>query len=687
VATASAVSSLNRLLRHTDVIVAIGVMVIVGMLVMPLPEWLLDTGFVVCIGGSVIIALMAAAVTEPLQFASFPSLLLISTLLRLALSIAATKLILSTASAGRVIETFGNFLVGGDMVVGLVAFLILVIVQFVVITNGAGRVAEVVARFTLDAMPGKQMSIDADLNAGLIDEEEAKQRRLQIKQEADFYGAMDGASKFVKGDAIAAILIMVVNIVGGFGVGFARGEADVQTVLRTYTLLTVGEGLVVQIPALLVSTAAGLMVTRSGATEPLGKAMIGQIVAQPRALAAAAGALALMALVPGFPKLPFLFVAAALGILAYTAHPRTRKKPTKPDETATKPAPQGPEAMMPLITVDPIELELGYAVTRLADPREHGDLADRVAAIRRQIAGELGFIMPSVRIRDNIQLGPNEYQIKVRGERVAAAKAYANSLLAIESGLVSGEVPGERTTEPVFGLAARWIDPKERGAAERNGFTIIDPGAMIATHLTEVVKTHAWELLTRQDVQTLVDHVRQQNAAVVEELIPDALGLGDVQKVLEHLLRERVPIRDMVTILETLADYGGRIKDTEQLGELVRAAVCRSITRLYEDEKGVIHVITLEPGLEGDLKESLQQTPFGSTLALEPDKAGRLLKSVEHEAQRAAAAGHTPVVLCSSPVRLALRRLIERSIPSMAVVAYNEIVPRSEVNPLGKIAA
>jgi flagellar biosynthesis protein FlhA len=603
-------TGIAALLRYTDVLVAIGVMIIVGMLIVPLPEWLLDCGFIVSIAGSVIIALMAASVTDPLKFASFPSLLLITTLLRLALGVAATKLILGSASAGSVINTFGNFIVSGDMVVGIVAFLILVIVQFVVITNGAGRVAEVVARFTLDAMPGKQMSIDADLNAGLIDEAQAKARRQQIKQEADFYGAMDGASKFVKGDAVASILIMVVNIVGGFAVGFMRGGSDVNTILRTYTLLTIGEGLVAQIPALLVSTAAGLMVTRSGSNEALGSALISQITGQPRSLMTAAGALAVLALVPGFPKIPFFIVAGSMAAVARWAQRAPKQAPAQEaaDQVKAKASPTGPEAMMPLITVDPIELELGYAVTRLGDPREHGDLADRVAAIRKQIAAELGFIMPAVRIRDNIQLRPNEYVIKVRGEKVAGGEAFPDSFLAIESGLVTQEVPGAHTVEPVFGLAGRWIDVQNREVAERSGYTVIEPSAMVATHLTEVVKNHANELLTRQDVQALVDHVKQQNAAAVEELIPDMLSLGDVQKVLAHLLRDRVPIRDLVTILETLADYGARVKDTDQLGELVRGAISRSITRLYTEPQGAMSVITLDPGLESTLKDSIQQT-------------------------------------------------------------------------------
>ncbi|GMV36029.1 MAG: flagellar biosynthesis protein FlhA [Fimbriimonadales bacterium] len=679
-------TGLNRLLRNTDVIVALGIMVVVGMLVLPLPEWLLDTGFVISLGSAVTIAIMSASVTDPLQFASFPSLLLMSTLLRLALSIAATKLILGSASAGRIIEAFGNFLVGGDMVVGLVAFVILVIVQFVVITNGAGRVAEVVARFTLDAMPGKQMSIDADLNAGLIDENEARERRRQVKQEADFYGAMDGASKFVKGDAIAAVLILIVNIVGGFGVGFLRGENDAMTILRTYTLLTVGEGLVAQIPALLVSTAAGLMVTRSGATDSLGTALFTQILAQPRSLMAATGALILLALVPGFPKVPFLAVALLTGTLAYWVRPQKQKVAPAPQQTQEK-APAGPEAMLSLVSVDPIELELGYAITRLADPREQGDLADRVSVIRRQIAAELGFVMPSVRIRDNIQLPPNDYVIRIRGERVAGGTAFANQVLAIESGGITGQIPGSPTTEPVFGLPARWIEPHQREQAERNGYTVVDPGAMIATHLTEVVKAHAGELLSRQDVQMLIDHVRRQTPAVVEELIPDVLSLGDVQKVFAHLLHERVPIRDTVTILETLADYGARIKDPEQLGELVRAALSRVITRLYQDERGTLHVITLDPQLEQMLKESVQQTTFGQMLALDPQVAESLLSHLEKQAENAAVQGTTPVLLCSSPIRLPLRRLVERSIPSLAVVAYNEIVPRTEVNPVGRIAA
>lgn len=685
--------ALNRILKHTDLLLGVGLMTIVAMLILPMPHWLLDSMLIVAIAGSVIILLASVNVDDPLKFSVFPSLLLISTLFRLALSIAATKLILGTGQAGHVIQTFGEFVMGGDFVVGFVAFLILVIVQFIVITNGAGRVSEVVARFTLDAMPGRQMAIDADLAAGMIDEETARERRRQVKQEADFYGAMDGASKFVKGDAIASILIIAVNILGGFAVGFMRGEGDAMQILRTYALLSVGEGLVSQIPALLISTSAGLLVTRAGQERSMGGEVVFQILAQPRAIGAAGGALMLFALVPGFPATLFLGFGGALLMLArfLTRNPEAVNKsmsPAKPVETAPEgpPVPAGPEAVMPLLSVDPLEIEIGYSLTRLADARAGGDIPERITTTRRQLALDLGFVMPSVRIRDSALLGPNEYVIKVRGEEVARATAEASLLLAIGDNPTQG-LMGLPTKEPVFGLEATWIETPMRETAERSGYTVVEPGAMIATHLAEVVKQHAAELLSRQDVFQLVENAKEINRTVVEELVPAVLQVGEVQKVLQHLLRERVPIRDMVTILETMADFATRTKDPDQLGELVRSAMARTITRQYIDGESRLNCITLEPALERELAEAVQQSAAGGTLALEPSLHAKIIEQIRAESERVMTQGLQPVLLCSTQIRLPLRRLVARYVPSLPVVAYNEVAAKAEVEFVGQIKA
>ncbi len=683
--------TLERFLKHTDILLAVGILAIVAMLILPIPHWFLDAMLVLSIASAVVIALIATNVSTPLQFSTFPSILLLTTLLRLALSIAATKLILGTASAGSVIQTFGQFVMGGDFVVGIVAFLILVIVQFVVITNGAGRVSEVVARFTLDAMPGKQMAIDADLNAGLITEPEARQRRQEIKQEADFYGAMDGASKFIKGDAIASILIIIVNIIGGVVIGFMKNQGSIMDILQTYALLSVGEGLVSQIPALLISTSAGLMVTRSGQESGMGTAVLTQIFGQPKAMLGAAIILAAMGLVPGFPTLIFFFFAA-IAFMVYRivdkGVPQTAKqKEQKAEEAKQVAAPSGPESVLPLLNVDPIELEIGYGLTRLADPRQGGDLTQRVTAVRRQLAMELGFVMPSVRIRDNMQLGANDYVVRIRGEEVARAQAFPDSCLAIEGGVVLNPIAGSQTKDPVFGIDALWIDANQREQAERSGYTVIEPNSMISTHLSEIVKAHSAELLSRQDVQSLMDNVKEHNAAVVEELVPARMSLGEVQKVLQHLLRERVPIRDMVTILETLADFAERIKEPDQLGEIVRASISRTITRQHMDDGGKMYCITVDPQLGKSLAEQLQQTPYGATLALDPESTERLVRSVAAETDRSTSLGHPAVVLTGNTIRLPLKRLLERHAVQTPVLAYNEVAASADVEFIGQVAA
>jgi flagellar biosynthesis protein FlhA len=687
--------ALQKILRHTDLLVGIGLLLVVAMLILPLPHWVLDTGLVVAIAMSVVILMASVNISDPLQFSVFPSLLLITTLFRLALSIAATKLILGTGQAGQVIATFGNFVMGGDFVVGFVTFLILMIVQFIVITNGAGRVAEVTARFTLDALPGKQMAIDADLAAGLIDEDGARDRRKQIKQEADFYGAMDGASKFVKGDAIASLLIIAINIIGGFAVGFFRGESDALTILRTYTLLSVGEGLVSQLPALLISTASGLMVTRSGQERSMGNEVIGQLFNQPKAIGVTGIALAAFAFVPGFPAT--IFLGAAIGcFLVYrllTKNPNMmmpggvdpKAKPEAAEGASKAPMPTGPEAVLPLLNVDPIEIEIGYGLTRLADPKAGGDLSERVTATRRQIALDLGFVMPTVRIRDSIHLGPHEYILKVRGEEVARALCIPDQHLAVSSGSVLYPVAGTATKDPVFGLDALWVEESQREAAERGGYTVIEPSAVISTHLAEVVKMYSAELLSRQDVQTLLDNAKSINQAVVDELVPNVLQIGDIQKVLQHLLRERVPIRDMVTILETMADFGTRVKDPDQLGELVRSSISRTITRQFVDAQNRLCCITLEPTLERSLAEQLTTTSYGCAIVLDPQTQKELVDRLRGEVDTAMARGYQAVLLCGTQLRLPLRRLVDKYLPGLNVLAYNEVAAQADVEFVGQV--
>lgn len=686
---------LQKILKQTDLVTGLGLLGVVAMLILPLPHAILDLGLVVAIASSVIIFLTSVNVSDPLQFSVFPSLLLITTLFRLALSIAATKLILGTGQAGHVIQTFGDVVMGGDFVVGFVAFVILVIVQFMVITHGSGRVSEVVARFTLDAMPGKQMAIDSDLAAGLIDENGARERRKKVKQEADFYGAMDGASKFVKGDAVASILIIVVNIIGGFVMGMLKGKGDVLTILHDYSLLSVGEGLVSQLPALLISTASGLMVTRAGQDRSMGGEVLSQLVHQPKALGVAGIALCFFGLVPGFPLTIFCGVGAGcIAMWRYlTKNPKAAETlsadqnaaPAKPAEAPKPPAPTGPEAVLPLLTVDPIEVEVGFGLTRLADPRSGGDMPERIAATRRQLATDMGFVMPTVRIRDSVHLQPNEYLLRIRGEEIVKAVCIPDNLLAVNSGAGIAGVPGMPARDPVFGLDALWIDPGMRELAERSGYTVIEPTAVITTHLAEMVKSHAAEILSRQDVNTLIENAKGVNGTVVNELVGNVLQVGDIQKVLQHLLRERIPIRDMVTILETMADFGGRVKEPEQLGELVRSAISRTITRQYVDSDGKLYCVTLEPTLERELMNDVTMTSVGSTLAMEPNAQKEFIDRLREQVDSATGQGFQPVVLCGTGLRLALRRLLERHLPQVNVLAYNEVSSQAAVEFVGQV--
>ena len=688
-ATTTPRTGLQRIFQNSDVVLAVAVIGIVAMMVIPMPPVMLDILLALNIATAVTIALVSLYIEKPLDFSVFPSLLLILTLFRLALNISSTRLILLEANAGNVINAFGNFVVGGNYVVGIVVFLILMAIQFIVITNGAGRVAEVGARFTLDAMPGKQMSIDADLNAGLINEDQARARRREVEHEADFYGAMDGASKFVKGDAIAGIIIVVVNIVGGFIIGMVQLDLSLMEALQTYTLLTVGDGLVSQIPALLISTATGIIVTRTTTDESMGSDLVTQITSKPRALMIVSAMLFGFALVPGLPKIPFVVMGIIVGGVAYSVRreQQTRTETEAIAEAAKQAAPAlaEPETVKELLQIDPLEVEIGYGLIPLVDAESSNSLLSRITMIRRQIALEMGFILPKIRIRDNLQLPPNVYAIKLRGAEVARGKLMPGQFLAMAAGPVTEDLPGIATTEPAFGLPAIWIDATRKERAETLGYTVVDPASVVATHLTEVIKTHAPEILTRQDTRDLLDNLKTTYPALIEDLVPNVLSLSDVQEVLKNLLRERVSIRDMVTILETISGLGHSVKDPDLLSEACRQALARSICTEHRTPDGAVHVLTLSPPVERMLSEAIGDLSQGFSLNLEPRLARQLLEIAAGQMERLAAKGFAPVVLCSASVRLAFKRLTERALPNLTVLSYSEIAPGVDVHAEGMI--
>ena len=676
-----------KLNQFSDIILALGVVTIVIMMIIPLPPFLLDLLLALNITLSLTIVMIAIYNIEPLQFSVFPSLLLVTTLFRLALNVSSTRLILLHGYAGEVIMAFGTFVVGGNAVVGFIVFIILVLIQFIVITKGAERVAEVAARFTLDAMPGKQMAIDADLNAGLINDTEARTRRRNIQREADFYGAMDGASKFVKGDAIAAIVIIVVNILGGFVIGMVQRDMSVLQALQTYTLLTVGEGLVNQIPALLVSTATGLVVTRAASENNLGHDIAAQLLAYPRVFYLVASVLSLLAAVPGLPGTPFISIAmmiAGLGfILQKTAKTAQETAETQQEEKELEEV-RKPENIVSLLQVDPIELEIGYSLIPLVDVAQGGNLLDRVVMIRRQCALEMGIVVPTIRIRDNIQLKPNAYVIKIKGIEVAKGELLLDHFLAMNPGAVTEEIPGEETMEPAFGLPALWIHEAYRERAELSGYTVVDPISVLATHLTEVVKSHCDELLGRQDVQTLIDSVKQDHPAVVSELVPAMLSVGDIQKVLVCLLRERVSVRDLVSIMETLADTATFTKDPEVLAEYVRRTLSRNISRQYL-QNNTLTCITLDPQTENQIVASVQHSDRGSFVSLDPASMQQFIASLSAEIQKLTSSGFQPVLLTSPASRLYVRKLTERIAPNLVILSFAELENQIEVQSVGMV--
>lgn len=680
-------TALQNLLRSNDIVMAFSLVILVGMLLLPLPAFVIDLAVALSIAASIGIVLLTMFIHQPMEFSVFPTVLLLVTLFRLGINVSVSRLILLSGEAGQIIATFGNLIVGGNYVVGVVIFLILMIIQFVVINSGAGRVAEVAARFTLDAMPGKQLAIDADLNAGLIDETQARQRRKAIETEADFYGAMDGASKFVKGDAIAAIIIMLVNIVGGFVIGVLQRGMDLATALQTYVLLTIGAGLAIQVPSLLVSAAAGLIVTRSTSETSLGTEVSSQI-SNFNVLAVGAVIIGLMTLVPGLPPLPFLLVSAGLGVAAFFVN-QAQSTAIVLAEEASLPVlpsePETPEQMLEMVVVDPIELEIGYSLIAIIDEDRQDNLLRRITSIRRQLMSEMGLILPVVRIRDNLRLPPQSYRIKIRGQEVAAGDILLDRLLAIPGSDSEETLQGIETTEPAFGLPALWISELDQNQAEMKGYTVVTPLSVLCTHLTEVVRANAAELLSRQLVQEMLNQLRQKSPASVEGVVPEMLNLGEVQGVLRNLLRERIPIRDLSGILEVLANNAIMTRDPHILAEAVRQSMANTISSQYKDETSTLHVFTLAPQLESTLRSSLVSADGSPGFQIDAGLAQRVLVKTGEQMEVLAQQGHFPVLICPRELRLAFRRLVEQSLPNLIVMAFSEVGPGTKVKAHGMV--
>lgn len=681
---------LDRLFRQSDIILAVLAITIIVFMMVPIPTWMMDMLLTINISLAFLILMAALYTDRPLQFSTFPTLLLLVTLLRLSLNVSSSRLILTAGDAGKVIDAFGNFVIGKNYIVGILIFLILVVIQFVVVTNGATRIAEVAARFTLDAMPGKQMAIDADLNTGLIDEDEAKRRRLTIQKEADFYGAMDGASKFVRGDAIAGLVIVFVNIIGGICIGIFQFHWEITKVLAVFTRLTIGDGLVTQIPAIVIAIATGILVSRSIGEEQLAQKMGKQIFLSPRGVLVVANALLLLGLATPLPKIPFLLVGiiiTTVGIILLRGESKeflmegsaSSGRVVLPSGSTPPPMlPEGKESenMVALLKIDPIELEIGYRLIPLVDAEQGGDLLERITKIRRQMALQLGLILPPIRVRDNIQLKPRDYSIKLRGIEVAHGEIHVGHYLAMNPGIDTEDLEGIKTTEPVFGLPAIWITDAHKEKAEMLGFTVFDPSTVIATHITEIVKRHSADILTRQDVQALLDNVKKEAPAVVDELVPALLSIGEIQRVFQNLLKEKISIRDLVPILESLANWARTTKDPDMLSEYARQGISRSICQFYVTPQGVLPVITLKPDLEGIISDSVMRTDQGLSMTLDPLLVQKIVQTIAKEVDKVMSKGYTqPILLCSSKIRLVLRRLTERTLPHLTILSYNEIIP------------
>ena len=676
-------------MKFRDYAIMVAVIMIVVMMVIPLPPLLLDVLIMVNISLALTILLVAMNTKEPLQFSIFPTLLLLTTLFRLGLNVSTTRSILTNQTGGQVIETFGSFVVGGSAIIGILVFLILVIIQFLVITKGSERVAEVAARFTLDSMPGKQMSIDADLGAGMISDQEAKNRREKVSSEADFYGAMDGASKFVKGDAIAGIIITIINIIGGLLIGVMVHGLPFGEAAQLFTLLSIGDGLVSQIPALLISTAMGIVVTRAVSDGNLGSDITKQLFAYPKMLYIVAGTLVMFAVFT--PISPMLVVPIA-GVIAYGAFSmqKTLKSEEKQDIELSKDEKEvegmkSPESVIDLLHVDAIEFEFGYGLIPIADKNQGGDLLDRVIMIRRQCAMELGIVVPVIRIRDNIQLQPNEYVIKIKGNRVASGEIMLDHYLAMSPGIDDEAVEGIETVEPAFGMPALWVNEEMKEEAEMAGYAIVDPPSVVSTHLTEVIKRHAHELIGRQEVKSLIENVRETAPAVVEELVPQLMTIGEVQKVLMKLLKEKVSIRNLLVILETLADYASQTKDTDLLTEYVRQSLSRQITLQYATQKEPLQVITAGASLEKKFADSVHRTEQGNYLSIDPESSQTIFQKITEQAAQLQQTGVQPILLTSPAIRIYMRQFVERFAPDLPVLSYNELEPEIEIQSVGVV--
>lgn len=674
---------------NLDVVIAFGVIGIVLMIIIPLPKIMLDLLLALNITISIVIILITMFTTNVLQLSVFPTLLLVTTLFRLGLNISSTRLILTEADAGTIVSAFGDFVIRGNYVVGIIIFLIIVVIQFMVITNGAGRVSEVSARFTLDAMPGKQMSIDADLNSGMIDDAMAKKRRHDLQAEADFYGAMDGASKFVKGDAIAGIIVTIINIIGGIIIGVMFNGMDAGTAAQTYTKLTVGDGLVSQVPALLISTASGILVTRSGNDETFGDTVSNQLIAFPIATGIASAVMLFLGLVPNMPKIPFFVAAVAMGGLTYLLYKEDAAKQVEEviteEEEIMQQERKEPENVMNLISVEAMEVEIGYGLIPLADESSGGDLLQRIASVRRQCAIEMGIVVQPIRIRDNLQLKTNEYIIKIRGTKVVSSELMPSMLLCMDPTGENSDLPGIKTIEPTFGLPAVWINKDQREDAEIKGLTVVDPTTVMVTHLTETIKNHSYELLGRQEVKLIVDNAKEKYSAVVEELIPDLLTIGELQKVLQNLLREKVPIKDIVTIMESLADNARNTRDLEVLTEYVRFSLSRTICNTVVDENRTINVVTLDPVIEDIVANNIQKSVQGSFPTVDPDTTTKILGAIKDTVESVYFYNNQPIILVSPNIRPVFRKLIEMVFPQIMIISLNEVPNDVQINSEGVV--
>jgi flagellar biosynthesis protein FlhA len=677
--------------KNSDLAVAFALILVIGVMIVPIPALILDLFLAFTMAVSIIILLISVYSKKPLDFSTFPSILLIVTFLRLSLNVATTRNILLNAgtegvgAAGEIIRAFGTFVVGGNYAVGIIIFIILVIINFIVITKGAGRIAEVAARFTLDAMPGKQMAIDADLNAGLINDQEAKIRRKEVAQEADFYGAMDGASKFVRGDAIAGILITAINIIGGIIVGVAQYNMSFSKAAEVFTLLTVGDGLISQIPAIVISIAAGMIITRNSNNGSLGGQIGEQILFHPKAVFVAAGGLFVFAMIPGLPKIPFITIGVILSIVGLRIDKHNLSIETGKRAAEVEVKKTTADNLEDLLNLELVELEVGYGLVNLVDAEQNGDLLERITHIRKQFALDWGLILPSVRIKDNLELKPGGYSIKIKGVEVASGELMQDHFLAMDPGSVIEKIDGIETSEPVFGLPAVWIGEEQKDDAQYNGYTVVDNSTIVATHLTELLKTNLHELFGRQELVRILDNFKEQNPKIVSDLIPDILPLGVVLKVLQNLLREGVSIRDLRTVLESLAEFGDKNKDPESLTEFARQGLYRTITDRIKSSSEDVPLFTLDRSIEEQIAQNLIQTEKGQQLSLDPQVTQNILSSLNEKIEEATNAGEKMVVLCSPVIRHHFKKLTEKFIPNLIVVSHNEISPDASIRSLGTV--